>query len=211
MTPVQSYNSITAKKLIESLGKRNMTGYYCESKEDALKQALEIIKSGSSVSWGGSKSLNDIGLIDALRSGGYKLIDRDNAKGEEEKRKAQLESFDSDYYLMSTNAITVDGRMVNIDGTGNRLAAFIYGPKHVVIVAGINKVVQTEEVAIARAKNCAAPKNAMRLSRKTPCVETAICHNCLNDDCICSNIVITRRSNVKDRVHVILVGEEVGF
>jgi len=112
---------------------------------------------------------------------------------------------------MSSNAISVTGELVNIDGTGNRLAALIYGPSNVIILAGMNKVMPTVEAALSRVKNTASPINAIRLSRNTPCAVTGICSECQSPDCICAQTVITRRSNQAGRIKVILIGEELGY
>ena len=211
MKPIEKYRSSLAEQVIKGLTKRNMEGYYCETKDDALKKVLEIVSKGSRISYGGSESVKQVGILEALRSGDYDLLDRDNAANLEEKEKIQFEAFGCDYYFMSTNAITVDGKLINVDGNGNRVAAMIYGPKYVIIIAGMNKVVMNEEEGISRARNVASPPNCIRLSRLNPCAETGVCHSCLKDTCICSHTVITRRCMTKGRIKVILVGEELGF
>jgi hypothetical protein len=211
MNPKQKHSFILAERVIEGLRKRHMDGYYCETKEDALKKVLEITEKGSKVSYGGSESIKQIGLLESLRDGNFCLLDRDNAKTPEEKDKIQFETFRCDYYFMSTNAITIDGKLINVDGFGNRVAAMIYGPKCVIIIAGINKVVMNEEEGISRSRNTAAPPNCIRLSRANPCAGSGFCHDCLNETSICCHTVITRSSLVKGRIKVILVGEELGF
>ncbi len=211
MTPEQSYNSLVANKLIKELQKRNMEGYYCPTKQDALNKALELIGKDSLISWGGSMTLNEIGLLSRLRDGSYNVLDRDLAKNPAEWEDITLKALRADFYFMSTNAITLDGKLINIDGTGNRLAALIYGPKNVIVIAGTNKIANNEEAALLRARNTAAPTNCIRLSRKTPCAEVGFCCNCFEDDCICSQILVTRRSAKKGRIKVILIGENVGY
>ena len=120
------------------------------------------------------------------------------------------EALSCDYYFMSSNAITVDGELVNIDGNGNRVAALIYGPENVIILAGMNKIVKTIEEGISRTRNVASPQNCIRLGKDTPCKTNGVCGNCLKDT-ICDQIVITRASRVPKRIKVILVGEELGF
>jgi L-lactate utilization protein LutB len=188
-----------------------MEGFYCETKEDALKRALEIVKKGSTVSYGGSMSVKQVGILDAIREGDYNLLDRDNAQTPEEREKIQFETFGCDYYFMSTNAVTVSGELINVDGLGNRIAAMTYGPKHVIMIVGINKVVMDVEQGVSRARNVAAPPNCIRLSYDNPCAATGLCHDCLSEGCICSHTVITRRSRPNGRIKVILVGEELGF
>lgn len=200
-----------AKEVIAALTKRGMEAHYVASKEDATTLALDFFKEGASISWGGSMTLTEIGLLDALKNtSSYTLLDRNNV-APEEVENIYRKAFSCDYYLMSSNAITRDGKLVNIDGTGNRVAALIYGPKEVIIIAGMNKVVQTEEEALSRIRNIASPRNAMRLNKQTPCALTGSCHDCLSPDCICMQTVITRNSRIQGRIKVILVGENLGY
>ncbi len=201
-----------AQLIIENLKKRNMEGYYCENSEDAVNMILSMMEEGSSIAWGGSESLKECGLMDALKnSGKYELIDRLTAKTEDEQREMYLKCAGSDYYLMSTNAITMDGELVNIDGNGNRVACLIHGPKYVYLVVGMNKVVTDIGSGLSRTQNIASPPNTIRLNKKTPCAVTGICGGCLSEDCICSQVVITRRSRHTGRIKVFLVAEDLGF
>lgn len=200
-----------AKTIIEKLSQRHMEGYFCESAQEAKLKALSLIEENSVVSWGGSQSIIQTGLIEALKKGGYTLLDRTAAKSSEEVRDVYLKAFDADYYLMSANAITLDGKLVNVDGNGNRVAALIYGPKNVIVIVGMNKVVIDEEAAIKRVRNFAAPPNAMRVGVTTPCTLTGKCHECMGENTICCNTVITRISKYPNRIKVILVGEELGY
>ncbi|HHW66960.1 MAG: hypothetical protein PWP07_2732 [Epulopiscium sp.] len=211
MAPKNDYYRINARKILAAFEKRSIEGYYCETKEEAVKKALELMEKGSTVSWGGSMTLEEIGLLDVLRKENYSLLDRSTAKNNEELTEIFHKAFSADYYLMSSNAITMDGELINIDGTGNRAAALIYGPKNVIIIAGMNKVTPDEESAILRARNVAAPINALRLSKKTSCTSVGSCKDCLTPDCICCNIVVTRMSKVPNRIKVILVGEDLGY
>lgn len=211
MTALQKYYSMRAEKVIKSLQKRRMLGYYCQTKEEALNKAMEIITPKSTISWGGSQSIMEIGLIDKLKAGDYTLFDRATVQTKEEIDEIYKKAFSADYYLMSSNAITLDGKLVNIDGNSNRVAALVYGPSNVIIVAGMNKIENTEELALKRARNIAAPINAIRLNTNTPCASIGNCHDCKEDECICCNTVITRMSRIKDRIKVILVSEELGY
>lgn len=211
MTPLEQLYEQQSQTILKNLSKRQMAGYYCHTTEEAKTLALSLIEKDSLVSFGGSMTLNDIGLLDDLRLGNYKMLDRDTAKSRDEVTAIYQKSFTADTYLMSTNAISLDGQLVNIDGNGNRVAALIYGPKQVIIIAGMNKVSSTLDEAIQRVKNFASPANALRLSRNTPCSKTGYCGDCQSDDCICSNTVITRRSGIKDRIKIILVGEVLGY
>lgn len=206
-------NEIRANTIIRNLEKRNMEGVYCATREDALKQALSYMEKGSVVSWGGSMSIEEIGLMDAVRNGDYEIIDRDKAKDYDERREIFSKIVLSDYFLMSTNAITLDGELINIDGTGNRVGPLCFGPKHVIMIVGMNKVVSSVEDGVARVRNIAAPPNCIRLGLETPCSLTGRCADCYGDTCICSDIVVTRRQSaaMRGRIKVILVGENVGY
>lgn len=203
---------IQAATIIKALEKRNMKGYYCPDCASAIKLAGELIPEGASVSFGGSMSLGESGVMDMLRSRtDIRLLDRSKAKTPEETKQLYHDALSSDVYFMSSNAITLDGELVNIDGTGNRVAALIYGPERVVLIVGMNKVVPTVEDGIRRVHNIATPANCIRLNRQTPCAATGVCHDCLSPDCVCSQTVITRRSGAPERICVILVGEALGY
>lgn len=204
-------NELLAQKVIKGLESRNMTGYYATSKEEALKIALEIIPEKSSVTMGGAMSAREIGLVDAVKSGNYNFIERENASTEEEKRKATLEGYDADYFLSSANAMTEDGVIVNIDGNSNRVSMIAHGPKHVLFIVGMNKICDDIDGAMKRARNVAAPINAQRFGLSTPCTNTGSCMNCKSPDTICCQFLITRFSRHKDRIHVILVNDNLGF
>lgn len=204
-------NRLLGEKIIQGLNSRNMEGYYAETKEDALRKALELIPTGSSVSWGGSMSIAEIGLKDAMKDGDYTVYDREGARSREEKRKAELAAYDCDYYLTSSNAISEDGVLINIDGFANRVSSIAAGPRNVLMIIGMNKVVKTAEDALSRARNEAAPINAQRFGLSTPCSTTGACFDCKSPDTICCQILITRFSKIPNRINVILVGENLGF
>ena len=201
-------NALLAQKVIKGLESRNMTGWYAEDREAALKQALALIPEGSSVTMGGATSAHEIGLVDALKAGNYNFIDRDAYA---DKRAAMLAAYDADVFLASANAITEDGVMVNIDGNANRVSAIAQGPKKVVFIVGMNKVCDDVDGAMKRARNVAAPINAQRFGLSTPCAKTGSCFNCKSPDTICCQILITRFSKHPGRIHVILVNDSLGF
>ena len=201
-------NELLAQKVIQGLKSRNMTGYYAATKEEALAQALALIPEGSSVTMGGAMSAHEIGLVDALKNGNYHFIDRDQM---EDKRAAMLAAYDADFFLTSANAMTSDGEMVNIDGNANRVSAIAQGPKKVLVIVGMNKVCGDLDGAMKRARNVAAPINAQRFGLNTPCAKTGACLNCKSPDTICCQFLITRYSRHADRIHVILVNENLGF
>lgn len=208
---ITTRNRMLAQKVIKGLESRNMTGYYAENKEEALNKALEIIPKGSSIGWGGSVSIAEIGLKEAVCNGDYTVYNRDICTTPEDKRKTELQVFGSDYFLCSSNAITEDGILVNIDGNSNRVAAIAYGPLHVVMIVGMNKVAKDIDSALSRARNIAAPINAQRFPLDTPCKKNGSCANCKSMDTICCEFLITRFSRHAGRIHVILVNEELGY
>ena len=200
-----------AEKLIPNLEKRNFEAYYCDNKKEALDKAISLIDKNGTISWGGSKTLKDLNLIEVLKENDYKLIDRDSASTPEERDELMKQGLTANTFLTSSNAITEDGILVNIDGNGNRVAAMCYGPDSVIVIAGMNKLCKTVEDAEDRVHNVAAVKNAERFGlTKTGCSKGK-CVNCLSDECMCSYVVKTRRSKVKGRIKIILVGEELGF
>ena len=201
-------NELLAQKVIKGLASRNMTGYYAADRNEALKLALELIPEGSSSTMGGGMSVHQIGLVKALKEGNYNFIDRDAVA---DKRAAMLAAYDADVFLTSTNAMTEDGELVNIDGNANRVSAIAQGPKKVLFIVGMNKVCPDLDTAMKRARNVAAPINAQRFGLDTPCTKTGSCMNCKSADTICCQFLITRFSRHAGRIHVILVNDNLGF
>ena len=211
MTPKQTFYENQAKSIIHKLEARKMEGYYCPDKESAKAKVLELIGPNKKVAtYGGSMSLDEIGVKEAVEEAGHDLLRREKYVTPEEKRECFAKQTLADVFMMSTNAITLDGELVNIDGSGNRVACLSFGPNEVIVVAGMNKVVSNVEEGIARSRNFAAPPNTVRLGCDTPCAKIGQCGNCLNDT-ICCQIVVTRASRVPGRIKVILVGEELGY
>ena len=205
---ISKRNDLLSQKVIKGLASRNMTGYYAKTKEEALQMALELIPEGSSVTMGGGMSVHEIGLVKALKEGNYNFIDRDEM---EDKRAAMLFAYDADVFLMSANAMTEDGILVNIDGNANRVSALAQGPRKVIVIAGMNKICDDVDGAMKRARNVAAPINAQRFGLNTPCAKTGSCMNCKSPDTICCQFLITRYSKHPGRIHVILVDDFLGF
>ena len=211
MSIKKEYYQKLANTVLKAFEKRFMEGHYCETIEEAKELALSFVAEGSKVSFGGSVTLEETGVLAELRAReDITLYDRATATTPEENKQIMHDSLSCDYYFMSSNAITVDGELVNIDGNGNRVAALIYGPNNVIILAGMNKIVKSVEEGISRTRNVASPQNCIRLNKDTPCKVNGVCGNCLKDT-ICDQIVITRASRVPNRIKVILVGEELGF
>ncbi len=205
---IKKRNETLAGEVIRGLKSRNMNGYYAENKAKALKTALEIIPPKSTIAMGGAMSVRDIGLIDAIEEGDFNYIDRDEAK---DKRQASLKAYDADFFLSSANSITKDGVIINIDGNANRVSAISYGPRKVLFVIGMNKVCPDVDSAMKRARNVAAPMNVLRFDINPPCREKGSCLNCKSPDTICCQFLITRYSRDADRIHVIMVNEDLGF
>lgn len=197
--------------LVKNLQSRHFEAYYCDNKEDALKKALELIPEGASVGWGGALSAEQIGLMKALHAGKYCPIDRALAKTPEEREQIMRSGMFADVFITGANGLSLDGQMVNIDGAGNRVAPVIFGPKSIIVVAGMNKVEDNLDAAINRARTVAAPMNNQRFGNENPCSTTGTCGNCKNETCICNQIVITRHCRPVGRIKFILVGEELGF
>ena len=204
-------NDLLSQKVIQGLKNRHMNGYYVHTKQEAFDLVFELMKSDSSVGWGGSDTINSLGIKVDLYKRDFKVIDRDKAKDADEKYNIERETFYADYYLMSTNAITEDGILVNMDGHCNRVACLCFGPKQVIMVVGMNKVTKDIDSAISRLRNVAAPINNQRFGGNRPCQVTGSCANCLAQGCICDQLVITRNSMDPDRIHVILVDEVLGY
>lgn len=201
-------NDLLAEKVIKGLKNRNMTGYYAADKEEALKIALSLIPGGAKVTHGGTMTVEEIGLEQELKSGKYDYLDRAAAA---DKRAAELFAYDCDVYVGSVNAMTEDGVLVNVDGNANRVSAYAYGPRKLILIAGMNKIAKDVDAALKRARNEAAPINAQRFGLSTPCSKTGSCMDCLSPDNICCQFLITRYSKHTDRIHVILVNDALGF
>ena len=210
-TPKQMYYEKRAQILVKNLQSRHFDAYYCADKEEALKKALELIPEGASVGWGGAMSCEQIGLMNALHAGNYRAIDRSLAKSPEEREQMMRSMLLADVFLTGANGLSLDGQMVNIDGMGNRVAAIVYGPGSVIVVAGMNKVEDTIEAAVTRARTVAAPSNNQRFDNDNPCSVTGTCGNCKNVSCICNQILITRHCRPAGRIKFILVGEDLGL
>lgn len=209
--PVQKRYDLLGPRVVKALSNRHFEAHYCHSGAEAAELAEKLIPEDHTVSWGGSKTMEELGIISRMKSS-RKCIDRSEAADADEKKDMMRRALLSDTFIMSSNAISEDGILVNIDGNGNRAAALIYGPEQVIVIAGMNKVVKTLDDAISRARNTAAPANMMRFDiTSTPCSVTGECGNCKSPDSICAQFVITRLCNPAGRIKVILVGEELGF
>ncbi len=212
MTPIQIYYEKRAGILVKNLKARHFEACYCATKEQALNQALTWVPEGASVSWGGAMSADQIGLTAALKAGNYKVIDRSKVTTVQERDAVYHAALSADVYLTGANALSLDGQMVSIDGTGNRVAAIVYGPTSIVVIVGMNKVCDDLDAALTRARTVAAPMNCQRFDGKnTPCAVTGTCGDCKSEDCICNQILITRNCRPAGRIKFVLVGEDLGL
>jgi L-lactate utilization protein LutB len=210
------------EKLKKEFEKRNIEMFYCESADDGKKKIFELMDNFAkskgkehkdvTVSWGGSVTLHEIGVKDECEAIGYNVLNPYKYETAEEQEKAKKLALISDIFLCGANAVTESGEIVNIDGNGNRVAAMIYGPDMVIISTGVNKIVPNVVEAYKRVKDIACPKNAVRLSKNTPCAKTGKCNDCfINGQTICSHTVITRRFSAPGRVKIVIIDENLGY
>ena len=198
--------------MIKNFAKRGMEAYYCADRVSATALAMELMKENGTVGMGGTETVKEMGLLDAVKAASHlEFIDRNVATTPQEKKEIFFKTMQCDYFLMSSNAVTIDGELVNIDGNGNRVACLIHGPETVLVLVGMNKVVEDVDSGIQRVGTHAAPPNAARLGTRTPCAVLGHCGDCHSEDCMCCQIVVTRHSRHKGRIKVILIGEELGF
>jgi len=208
------HKELIARKTIQSLKNNNIAALYAETADDACLQVLNRIPEGSKVGYGGSLTLDQLGLKETIGKGKYNLLHRQlYGMSEDEQDKVRRESLFSDVFLMSTNALTMEGHLVNIDGIGNRVAALIFGPPKIIVISGINKIVPDYEAAIYRIKNHVAPIHAKRRNKNLPCAETGFCVNCHSPERFCNALVVIEHQYLKnkDRITVVIVGEELGI
>lgn len=210
-TPKELYYEKRGNALVKNLRSRHFEAYYCKDKKEALEKALELIPEDASVGWGGAMSAVEIGLLDAVRQGNYRALDREACGTQEERDRIAMECLSADVFITGANAMSLDGQMVSIDGTGNRVAAIIYGPKKVLVITGMNKVCDTIESAVERARTVAAPMNMQRFMKDTPCAVTGVCGDCKSEGCICNQILVTRNCRPANRICFLVVGEDLGF
>ena len=210
-TPMELRNDKLGAQVVKALQSRFFEAWYFEDIPPAVEKVFSLIPKTDTVSWGGSFTTTALGLTEKAVERGYKVIDRDKASSPEERVERMRQALLCDTFLTGTNAITEDGQLVNIDGAGNRVAAMTFGPKQVIVVAGINKVRKTLDAAVDRARTIAAPANAQRFLPKTPCSETGACGDCHTEESICTFFVRTRLCKPKGRIKVILIGKDLGL
>lgn len=209
-SPIEKCYDKLGPRVAAALNRRHFDACYCPTGEEAVQKVLSLIPATDTVAWGGSATLARLGIIEKVKNS-HSVIDRATASTPEEGQELMRKALLCDTYLMSSNAVSQDGQLYNIDGNGNRVAALIYGPKQVIVVAGMNKVTRTIEDAEIRARSIAAPVNAQRFQNENPCTVTGTCADCLSKTSICASMVRTRICRPAGRIKVVLVGEELGF
>jgi hypothetical protein len=205
---------LQAESIMKNFKKRGIEGLYFDTRSEAVQAVCRMIPAGSLVGLGGSETILESGLLDALRKMDLRLLDRyQEGVGKDKVNEMRLQGLLSDVFLMSSNAVTADGRLVNIDGTGNRVAAMIFGPKKVIVLAGMNKAAADLDAAVARARNAAAAANSLRVGADTPCSHSGFCQDphCHPPHRICCNLVVTESCMTPGRLTVVLVGEDMGY
>jgi L-lactate utilization protein LutB len=206
------YHLTKMRKTKKALEKNGIEAFITKTPAEAKRKALSLIKKGASVGLGGSRTVAEIGLLDVLKRGRYTLFDQySSSLSKAASMDLRKQGTHADYFVSGSNAVTEDGKLVNVDGVGNRLAGFCYGPGKVIVIAGRNKIVPDVHAAIDRVRNVAAPMNAKRLGLSTPCVKTGRCSDCDSAQRICSLTLIIEKQRIKGRMFVILVDEELGF
>ncbi len=211
---LRDISEVKALKVCEGLRRRNMNGVFIKEREKACEFALSMIPEGATVGLGGSMTLIELGLLERLRKGNYNLLDRyKTGLTPEDISELRMKGLTSDVFISSTNAITLDGKIISADGFGNRVASIIFGPKKVIIIAGINKIVDSVDEGIRRIRRVAAPLNSKRLQADTPCANTGFCDemNCHAPDRLCNSFIIIEGQLNRERINVIIVGEELGY
>jgi L-lactate utilization protein LutB len=208
----QWFQEKQVERTIHALKKNNFEALFVLDSKAAFEEVMKRIPDGSTVGVGGSVTLTQIGLLDALERRDVRLIwPIQQAKNMDERMELFRRSFSSDFFLTSTNAITEDGKLFNVDATGNRVGAMFIGPKKTIVVSGVNKIVRDIDAAEKRVRDWTAPQNAKRLNRKTPCVETGVCADCSSPDRICNIYVTLAKKPARTEVVVIVVGEKLGI
>lgn len=209
---IETLLKIKEQEMIKAFQKNNMSLVFMKNKEEVEQYLKNVFVNKKTVAVGGSVTLNQLGVIDLIRNSDVHFIDRyEVGLTPEELKKRFRDGLSADVFLTSTNALTMDGCLYNIDGTGNRVAAMIYGPDEVIVIAGLNKIFETEESAIEHIKTVSAPANAIRLNRATPCAKTGKCMNCLSPDRICCSYVKLAYQRVPNRIKVIIVEDYLGY
>ncbi|MGN9165370.1 lactate utilization protein [Tissierellaceae bacterium HCP3S3_D8] len=197
---------------LDNLKRNNMQGYFVKNREELFQLLNKLILKNSTIGSGDSDTLEQLGVFDFLRNGDYIFYDKhDENLTSTQKREIYIKNFSADNFITGCNAITADGKLVNIDGNGSRVAPMIYGPSQVIVIAGKNKIVKNIDKAIERVRQVAAPLDAKRLKKDTPCAKIGRCIDCKHPQRICNSLVVIARQFDSERIRVIIVDEELGY
>ena len=211
-SPITMRNEKLGLTVVSAFIKRGFEACYCEKREAAVEKVIELVPKGTCVSWGGSATIQELELPDRFHSGDYMVLDRDRTSSPDERLAVMHKAMSCDTFITGVNAISEDGQLVNIDASGNRVAAIVFGPQNVIVIAGINKVVKTLEDAVNRVRTVAAPINLQRFpNTDVPCLKTGSCANCSSPESFCAQILITRVCRPVGRIKVVLTGEVLGY
>lgn len=206
------YMDAIIRKVFKNLEANNMRGYFVENERELFPLLSTLLKPGSSVGCGDSVTLEQTGTFDFLRKSDYIFYDKHQPNlTSKEKREVYLHNFRSDTFITGTNAVTENGELFNIDGNGSRVAPMLYGPEQVIVVVGVNKITKNAATALERIRNIAAPLDAKRLEKNTPCVELGYCVDCKHPQRICNSFVLIARQFIKDRIKVLIINKSLGY
>lgn len=223
LNPAMDVINLKIQKTMKNLVKNNMEAYCCENSQEALELFKTLVKPGDTITHGGSETLKQVGVVDVLKSGDYNYLDRSYpGLSRDEVEEIYRKAYFADAYVTSSNAVTENGELYNVDGNSNRVSAILYGPKSVIVIVGYNKIVRNLNEAITRVKTLCAPANTVRLSCETPCNKTGECislkkenpfmaDGCGSDQRICCNFTVSAQQRQKNRIKVIIVKEQLGY
>ncbi|MFW5779954.1 MAG: lactate utilization protein [Bacillota bacterium] len=197
------------QQLEKNLKKRGFSPFFADNSQEAIEIIKELIPKNNSIGFGGSVTVDEIGLLNQIKDD-YKLLHR-SFYNKEQHEKLYKEMMNADWYITSTNALTMDGELVNIDGRANRVASMLFGPKNVLVILGKNKLVSDVKEGILRCRNVAAPPNAVRLNKKTPCRITNKCEYCMSEDTMCKATVIQHHPTSGKNVYVLIIDQSLGY
>ncbi|GKX29537.1 lactate utilization protein [Vallitalea longa] len=204
-------DNVTKEVIIANFRQRNISAEFYNNVEDVNNRILELIPQDCSIGVGHSTTLEQMEIMKKLSDRGNIMIDKSSATNHEQMKVLKKKALTADWYISSSNAVSMDGQIVNIDHSGNRVASLMYGPDKVIIVVGVNKIADNLDKAIDRAKNIAAVKNAKRAGYKPPCVYLNKCVDCTSSERICNYLTVIQGQHDKDRLRVLIIDKELGF
>jgi len=208
---IKWHKNVNGKRVVDALIKNDFNAIYLATKDEVIEFIMKYVKVGTKVGFGGSMTITDMKIQDKVDAVGGIVFDHGRASSQEEAVSIAREEIFSDLYLCSSNSITLDGTLINVDGMGNRVAAMTFGPRKVIVVVSVDKICKDEAAAFERLENIASPMNNKRLEKPNPCSKTGICMNCKSQTRICRVYSIMRRKPMTTDITVIIMGESGGF